>query len=349
MNKQLVPPILSGPSSNIAGDMSWLNQLPANTYYFLWGSSDRNFNLPLGHDCYVISYHSATLDIDWLKIQTKRILAPIILLSDFNYYNFLNVKNLHCYTYHSWHKQIELLRSQSLNKQPKNIKYKASAVCGRITQSKLISLTAVAEILGQKESLLILGNSLEEKDVHHRVKTNNVLVDQISDVFWNKYYGQIFKMDSSQNSTDQWNPLYQECALHFTNERFSYSYIQTSTSQYTCPGPFLTEKTFKCLIGGTGFVPVGQFDVYRSLSLLGFKFDYDLDLGFDTDSGNITRLEKTIKLIQNLESLSAQEIYELTKHSSLYNQELIESGDLYTRCEQQNSKTAQLILGKFGY
>jgi hypothetical protein len=119
--------------------------------------------------------------------------------------------------------------------------------------------------------------------------------------------------------------------------------MQEGDRKYTLPGPHISEKTFKCLLGRTAFIPVGQYDVYRTLSDLGMKFDYGLDLSFDQEPGNLDRLSKTVMLIQEVSQYSAIELYEMTQVSSEYNQELVLSGEFYNSCDRLNLQSIEQI------
>lgn len=351
MNNMLVPRHWEGLNTNASGEMQWLQLLPSNTWCSLWRTWFLPEDLPQGYDCYVISYHLEALDINWILRQCKQISAPIILLSDFNYYDFPVPENLHCFTYIYWHRQTELISQLFPNKTYKHLRFKASSVCNRITQSKLIAFTTLAEELGN-DALQILGTWSEDKNVHI---TNNNLLDYISNIFWKKYFGKEIRIDNFDNSMnnqyftgDPWTSIYQDCAIHFTNESYHYSSMDTEHGNFIHPGPFLTEKTLKCLVGATGFISVGQFDTYRSLSNLGFNFKYNFDLSFDQDPGNLTRLEKIVKLIISLKSMSVQEIFEATQESSLHNQDHILSGEFSKQADLANSLTKNLILQRFG-
>ena len=56
------------------------------------------------------------------------------------------------------------------------------------------------------------------------------------------------------------------------------------------------------------------------------------------------RFESIVKLIDDLNKMSLDEIFEATKESSKYNQEYIFSGDFYKFCEEQNQKIIKDIL-----
>jgi hypothetical protein len=97
-------------------------------------------------------------------------------------------------------------------------------------------------------------------------------------------------------------------------------------------------------LGGTAFIPVGQFDVYRTLKDLGFQFDYGFDQSFDMIAGDIDRLVAIVDFINYLDRFSAQELYDMTRLSSQHNQIWITSGEFYQVCEQQNLQQINKIL-----
>jgi len=346
----LVPSPWEGKVQDIKDSrLFWLNELGKNVYCLLWQRLPEH-NLPLTYDIYVISFHLERVNVEWINTQASKTDAPIIVLSDSNYYDCPFPKNVYCYTYYWWHYQLEQLQEWFPHKQTKNINKKFSAICNRITQSKLLVTTSLLEIAYQ-DSIIKLSD-WEGQD--SRLKTGNVQLDNIFDNFYNKWFGTIIDLKDTKDfinqqnySANPWTDVYQCCALHFTNESFHYSYMQNTIGHYNYPGPFITEKTLKCLAGATGFVPVGQFDTYNKLAELGFEFDYGFDTSFDSDNGNITRLEKIINLVYYLNNYTAEEIYNLTKNSSEHNQEHVYSRKFYDICDHHNSETMDVILATF--
>lgn len=335
-------------------NVEWLQNLPASTYFSLW-TGWHEFDLPLGYNLYVVSFHLETVSVEWVNRQAQRVDAPIILLSDLNYYDYPFESNVHPYTYYLWHYQTKQIVQWFPKTVPKNIKYKASAFCNRITQSKMLIFTALSEQLGSS-CLLKLDDWLEEKNIHWRAKTGDEKLDQLAEVFWSKYWGQKFIIDDFTNNThnyqrytsDPYSRAYNEAVINFTNESFHYSYYQTEHINFTYPGPFLTEKTLKCIAGGTPFIAVGQFDTYGTLERLGFQFKYDgLDLSWDQDPGNLTRLTAIVDLISTLSKIEISDLVRATDASSKYNQEYVMSGDFFARCEQHNQIVIEKILSKF--
>lgn len=336
--------------------VEWLRDLSSNVFFALWQrwpSLDQHNDLPLGHDLYVISFHLEPLDLDWLLLQSGRVGAPMIVLSDSEHENFPWPDNVHQYQYYHWHHQIDKIKTWFPKPVAKKINYKASAFCNRITQSKLWIFTALAEYIGPEHCLLKLEDWLEEKNVHHRNHTGRTRLDDLADVFWSKHWGQRYSIDSFDNTTQNhqsftanpWSKAYQEAAVNFTNESFHYSLMD----DHILPGPFITEKTLKCLVGGTAVVPVGQYNTLGNLEKLGLEFAYDFDVSWDMDPGNLSRMESIVDLIQDLSKYTAQELFEMTAKSSIYNQDMIWSGEFAQRCQTHNDLVKNQILSKFDH
>jgi len=343
--KMLFPnPVATDNVDTLAGIRGFdlFTSLPPGGYFHLhsvWGNTNL---MPQGYDYYVVSFHLEHIDFSWLEKQ--QVNKKIIVLIDFNTYpsskwpaNCIPLRWI--YWHHALNQMVELFGTEY----NKNIKYKASAFCNRISQSKLIVTTALLEKLRKNELLVSVSDWLEDKNVHNWQASGNKILDQLTDIFRSKYLGKQVKMDDFTNEQNYQyftaNPsqiAYQEAALHFTNESFHYSQMHDQI----VPGPMLTEKTFKCLLGGTAFIPVGQFDVYRSLEQLGMRFDYgELDLTFDNDPGNLSRLESIVKLVGVLPNYSVNDLYDMTKSSCEHNQKLIISGEFFHNCEINNLQT----------
>jgi hypothetical protein len=346
--EMLVPLPWSGlPSQCDSADVDWVKSLKDTTWLSLWQRWPET-NLPLGYSSYVVSFHLEAVDVDWLDRQCSRISAPIVVLFDGSYYDWPHSENLHPLCYFYWHRQCEkILKWHGIQRTIADKKYLASAVCNRITQSKMIIFTALAEYLGHEHSRLILSSWLEEKNVHYRQTSGNAELDRLCDIFWSRYYGQNIRQDEfgkhdnfQAHTSDHRQPWLSECVLHFTNESYHYSLMGDRIR----PGPFITEKTLKCLVGGHAFIPVGQFETLTWLTNLGFKFDYGLDLSWDDDPGNLSRLEKICDLIKNISTMSVNDLERSVRTSTQHNLDHVNSAAFYQNCEKHNQTTIDRVL-----
>jgi hypothetical protein len=335
----------------------WIKKLPNKRIYFAlfqrWPTISKAHdpatqNLPAGYDYYIVSFHLEAVDIDWLKKQ--QVTGPIIVLADGQSYNF-TIPGVYFLTFFYWHYQLQRMQKWFGIKEKTNPQYKFSAVCNRISQSKAWIVTKLLNVASES-SLIVLNSWIEEKNVHGWQATGNNKLDQLTQLFRDQYLGQEIKIDDFDNEAhnihritgNPWQPLYQDCVIHFTNESFHYSRMFEDGQQYIWPGPFITEKTLKCLLGGTAFVPVGQFETYRTLKKLGMQFDYDFDTSWDSDSGNLSRAERIIDLIDDLNQYSVEQLVNKTQASSIYNQNYILSGKFFNQCQQKNEESIAQIF-----
>ena len=333
-------------------DLKW----PRRTWFRLFNTYQhfQPFKLPDHYDLYVISYHGEQIDLEWLATLDSS--KPVILVSDSNLYDSkILPQNVRHVRWLVWHHFFDRMLTWFGSDLPtKNIQYKVSAICHRITQSKIWTTTAMLEHLPEQDRLIALGDWLIDKDVHSWKLTGNTVLDDLTSIFKRRYLGQIMRFDAftqqdnnHQTTTNPNSKSLNECALHFTNESFHYSHMLVHDVETILPGPFLTEKTFKCLFSATAFIPVGQFDVYASLQRLGFRFDYDLDLSFDSQPRNLDRFETVVKFIQSLDRFSAEDLYEITRPSSEYNAKLIRTGEFRDICRLENRKNLRNLKSLF--
>jgi hypothetical protein len=228
----------------------------------------------------------------------------------------------------------------------KNIKYKASALTNRISQSKVIVFSALKTLLGDDAVYSLNHAHALLKNVHHWKMTGNPVCDAYSKNFMQHWVDKKIFLDNDDKIEGSYNnPAYQNSALNFTQESYHYSYMTTNGKNYIEPGPFLTEKTWKCLLSRTAFIPVGQYQTYAWLQQMGFVFDYGpLDLGFDQDPGNITRLEKTVRLIESLQNYTAGDLYQFTLESCEKNYDHAMSDAHLAKCETFNRDTVNTLI-----
>lgn len=359
-----IPPLIYGEVDKLEdfGLHPWIQQLQGRSVFVSLGT-DWPFDtsrlpldhMPRGYKYYIFSGDSVM--IDWIEQMSEYLQAPVIYLCLPKTYGFKSVSpHAHFFPFTFLHKMCQ--RLQQINTEPiaKDIKYKVSALTNRITQSKAITFSAIKKYLDDNDCLVSLNTqNLTAKNVHNWEPTGNALCDEMMSDFAQRWKNQILTIDDFFSSTrsDQQNdinhPAYSQAALNFTQESYHYSYHHKDGREYISPGPFLTEKTLKCLLSATAFISTSQFDVYGFLSQAGMKFDYGaIDLTYDQDPGNLTRLAAAVKLIQGLQQWSAQDLYEMTRGSCQHNQQVVLSGDFYRYCESQNQRSVEQILELIG-
>jgi hypothetical protein len=139
-----------------------------------------------------------------------------------------------------------------------------------------------------------------------------------------------------QNS-DCNHPAYQNCAFNVTNESFHYSLSAMDGVEFIYPGPYFTEKTWKPLLAGNGIICAGQWQSYISLQELGFRFDYGIDLSYDSIKEDLDRMCALIDVLSTVADLDAVQLEQMSKESGLHNQDHVLSGGLSNICQSKNT------------
>jgi len=172
-NQNFVPSAVEGTRDLIPTfpGYEWIKKLPDKKIYFAlfqrWPTISKAHdpatqNLPAGYDYYIVSFHLEAVDIPWLKKQ--QVSGPIIVLSDGQSYNF-TIPGVYFLPFFYWHYQLQQMHNWFGFKEKTNPQYKFSAVCNRISQSKLWITTKLLDV-ARESSLIILNSWLEEKNVH---------------------------------------------------------------------------------------------------------------------------------------------------------------------------------------
>lgn len=309
------------------------------SFWSHWGTPD----LPSGFDYYLVSYHIEPINLEWLKQQNVD--GKIVVLFPGRDYN-LSIPNVQFISYIELHNDLnKMIKWHGVKDIPSKKKYKFGTVCNRVTQGKIWTTTQILE--SESNSLVILNTDwIEDKNVHNWQPTGHAFLDNLTDKFREKYInlklsdGFDNKIDNTQSITSNpWQDLYTNVALHIVAGSFHYSYM----GNYTYPGPDIDEKTLKCLLAGVPFIPGMQCEVYDYLKTLGLNFDYGFDTSFDLDPGNLTRFEKLCKLIDELSNWSSDDIISATKDATHHNKDYIISGNFAKTCNTHNQNQIELI------
>lgn len=352
MNTQFCPASWAGtPKKFTQIDIyPWIKKLPQNKKIFcaLWCHWSPDFDLPPGYDYYLITFPLESINLPWLEQQRRIVGGKFIVMHPGTNYDY-KLENTCFITYIEWHNHLDqMINLHGIQPITSEKKYKFSAICNRVTQSKAW-ITAKLSSVAPTESLIYINNWIEPENVHNWELTGNNVLDQLTLYYRQKHTNSVindgFKQFSDQRyNSNPWHDIYTNTAMHFVLCSFHYSYTVDNNRSYIYPGPDIDEKILKCLLGGTPFIPCGQFGIYNHLQSVGFEFDYGLDLSYDSDSGNLSRFESITKLIDNLTNVSKDRIIEITKKSTYHNQEYIIKKGLHAKCEKINALAFAQIL-----
>lgn len=314
-----------------------------------FGSND----LPPGHRGYIVKVEGH--DLDWLTRQAKLVDAPIFVLNGcINPGDFFDpVPSVHWLPWVDWHYQLRAMLHNFSPVVTKQLTKKISSLVRISKPNKMIALAAVKKYHGH-DSIVSLNENLYWRTYLKDSRTGHSDFDALLKEV-DTYASECQYIDDVSNYrandtllhiklNDFHHPAYQCCAINVTNESFYNSDGRETNGRYfTYPGPFLTEKTLKCLLGETAFIANGQFQTYSTLRSLGFEFEYGLDLSHDKVKPDLERLIAMFGLIQSLQAMDTMEIFENTRTSCLHNKEHVLSGKFYSISEKINQDTVEYI------
>jgi hypothetical protein len=149
------------------------------------------------------------------------------------------------------------------------------------------------------------------------------------------------EFDNSPLANTQWRHLaYLDCVFNLTNE----SVYNSNSEIGRLPGPYITDKTWKVLLSGTGLIPVGQTGTIEHLKSLGMFFDYQIDLSFDS---LVHDDERILGIFSTIDSILERPIYRLQKdiqESNAYNINHIVTKRFSKKCQDHNSQQRDKIV-----
>jgi hypothetical protein len=155
-----------------------------------------------------------------------------------------------------------------------------------------------------------------------------------------------FDMNFNQSpvANSNWHhPAYEQCAVNLTNESIYNSSGMINQTLTPLSGPYFTEKTWKPLLAGRPFVPVGQKNSIKSLAQLGLSFDWGLDLEFDHMIEDFDRMLGIYRCLEQLMNRSPTDIISLSRDSCKHNLEWIRSGNFRRNCDTKNLSQVERI------
>jgi len=139
------------------------------------------------------------------------------------------------------------------------------------------------------------------------------------------------------------HPAYSDCAINLTNESVFNYHTQIDDKIFNLPGPYLTEKTWKPMLAGRAFIPVGQPNTVQCLEELGMEFQWLKKMKFNDPFEEDNRLLAIMDLIEKCQSLSCYDLWMMTFEDARKNLDLIKSGEFKNRCDQFNEHSFNKI------
>jgi len=298
--------------------------------------------LPDGHDVYILGFWHEVFDEEWfIKNYEKHHHAQFIILGDFlpnelEKYNRVEfVRLLHWQYFTSSVTDSDIDWSQK--------KYKISSLSYYVNEFRYF---VTAALLETSDNLISWHNEQRSYGNYEYIfeKTgypNRDNLIQFKDRLINKIEIDKINNDPVYNYQQAKTlPAYRETLVNCINETKDVSWVDNFGD---CPGPYLTEKTWKPLYTGTALIFVGQHNIKNVLEQAGFIFDYPWNNQYTDIPGDLERLEKIIETINYINEMPFDTILNGIKESCEYNKNYLYSNDFKNYINNINNTGLQKL------
>jgi hypothetical protein len=295
--------------------------------------------------------------------------ATFIWLADINMHDAPVPDNLKCFKYRQWIIWLQyLLETVDVATIPlaksKNIYKKFSSMAFFRRQSRAV-ITAALMTYARDQSILSwhsMNNSTNARydhtqdDMHEYLIKTIISHTEFQDLDW-AWLDTVMEFDQygmggnleHLNILDVHNPAYQTALINFNNETDALGWLNDGNIAYNRPGPFLSEKSWKSLISGTILLSNGQPGTYEFLKNdYCMPIDYSMDLSYDQDAGDFTRLKKIVELIQSLSNTPLSDLIDANIDNCELIQKTILNYDYVDMIRAYNLEQDQKILALLG-
>jgi hypothetical protein len=300
---------------------------------------------PMGYDTYVINFQFEYADFEWIKDFCLKVYpSNVLLISPYNTCKY-QCQNLKLLEYQGWPMVLSWYQKEygCADVTFDNKTKKISSLSNRTSQFRTYVSAYLYQNWNQEDYIMSWHNKLDQLEYLYLLNhTGNLKVDNVIDFIKNSFLdikiipGKKFVNSPLANLDYNW-PAYTDCLINASNESVHNSFQTINDKDYIMPGPYLTEKTMKCLLSRTALLPVGQYKTYEYLQSLGFHFDYPWDVDFDNIPGNISRIEKILDTLKQINELNFDYIKQKIKYSCDHNREHIISGKFLSLTSAKNA------------
>lgn len=304
-----------------------------------------NFVLPENYDRYFVSFHTEYLDVSWIIDQAKKVYPkPVMMASDFQINPGDpwpdNIIFVQCITIH---KQLETGKSRfGLRQHSTFPKYKISSLSNRVSQYKRYVTAYLLKTFPQDCMILSYHDWLAKDSDMHDHTPGIPYLDQLQLEKLTKTRINFEESNSQVNISPidnaNWNIApFNNALFNLTNESFHYSSsVYDDQTEFEYPGPYLTDKTLKVLLGGRPFIAVGQAGTLEFLNKLGLKTTFGLDTSYDAESGDLVRIKMIFDQIDYINNTDLDILYKNSISDVEHNLHHIKSKNMYDICENKN-------------
>jgi hypothetical protein len=291
--------------------------------------------IPDGHSLYILGFWFEIFDENiFIECYNNNPTAEFIILTDLQANDLSKLNRCKVINLYHWKWFIKQGIKQP-NYNQKQFKYKLSSLSNRVNEYRAF---ITLKLMDQKD-VFVTWNAkyIQNMDIGYifsstgRSKRDALLknIDQLQNpINQEKFTHPIGSI------ADDWSySAYSETLVNSINETKEVSY---HADIGILPGPYLSEKTWKPLLYGNGLLFTGQFNTCKTLSELGFVFDYPWSNAYDDLPGDLDRLEIIFDIVDRILGMSHSSIESGIKDSVEYNQHFFNSEKIIQTIDQRN-------------
>lgn len=312
----------------------------------LWPAQELINDIPKGYDTYVLTFQFEYPDFEWIKKFCQEFRdSQVICIYPFNNCAF-ELPNLSIINIQGWHHVIDWYRTEfgwpSVEFDSKH--KKTSALSHRVNQARMYVCAYLHQHWNADDYVMSYHGttSQHQKDWYLLDYTGHARIDMVIDYIKETFISlriipdNDFKNSPINNLKYSWS-AYQDCLTNCSNETINCSQID----DMILPGPYLTEKTWKCFLSQTALIPVGQSKTYQYLEGLGFQFDYPWNKDFDQEDRDMVRFSAIFEVLDFLDSTDLMDLKQSIRQSCEFNRDYILSNDFFRVVGQKNEINVQ--------
>jgi len=281
-------------------------------------------DLPPNYDVYILGFWHEVFDENWfLRQYKKNFNSTFIILGDFlpndlSLYDRVKfVRILH------WKYFIPACSYTGINWKDKQ--FKISSLSNYVNEYRFF---ITAYLLGRTDVLFSYHNKFrkstylpEEEDGSTPIRDS--LIPYKEFLKNRRYIIDEFINDPTETYTQAIShPAYANSLVNSINETKDISYVDEFG---ICPGPYLTEKTWKPIYTGTALLFSSQMNTKKVLEDAGFNFDYGWNNSYSDLWQDSEKLEIILSTIDKVMGMSHKEIENSIKDSCEHNATYIRS------------------------
>lgn len=323
-----------------------LNNILTNTDAYMVLNVDINALgrkiIPKGYNLYILGFWHEVFDEEWfLKNYFAHDTAQFIVLGDFlpngleKYDRVQFVRLLH------WEYYLDFIDNHTIDWSQK--KYKISSLSYFVNETRFF---VTAALLHTSNSLMSWHNKQRSYGNYEYIFQPTGYPNRDNLIKYREKLLEPITIDDRINDPE-YNyqeainfPPYSETLVNCINETKDVSWVENFGDS---PGPFLTEKTWKCLYAGTALIFTSQQNTKYVLEQAGFVFDYPWSNQYADIPGDLERLEKILETIMHIDQMPFKTILDGIKESCEYNKNHLFSDNFKDYINNENIKGLQKL------